>query len=195
MSDTETPFSRLAGVLNALEMPALLLPVNAENPVEMLLVSVDEPPLEAGQESHFVFQLFFAGDMVAQALNEGGALDPDDSDYVILQFIMRLPIDQTPVDLLGLYQLLSILNRMLPIGAFDLNEDNQVYLRYGLLAESKAGLTLPQVVEVLDLLRFFVLRMTPGIAALSKGEQRLEQVLPEIESRLLASAQLAPIAG
>ncbi len=195
MSDTETPFSRLAGVLNALEMPALLLPVNAENPVEMLLVSVDEPPLAEGQETRFVFQLFFAGDMVAQALNEGGAVDPDDSDSVILQFIMRLPIDQTPVDLLGLYQLLSILNRMLPIGAFDLNEDNQVYLRYGLLAESKAGLTLPQVVEVLDLLRFFVLRMTPGIAALSKGEQRLEQVLPEIESRLLASAQLAPIAG
>jgi hypothetical protein len=108
---------------------------------------------------------------------------------------MSLPIEQTPVDLLGLYQLLSILNRMLPIGAFDLNEDNQVYLRYGLLAESKAGLTLPQVVEVLDLLRFFILRMTPSIEALVTGEQTLEQVLPEIETRLLASAQLAPIAG
>ena len=195
MPDTETPFTRLAGVLNALEMPALLLPVDAENPVEMLLVSVDEPPLEAGQETRFVFQLFFAGDMVAQALNEGGAVAPDDSDSVILQFILSLPIEQTPVDLLGLYQLLSILNRMLPIGALDLNEANQVYLRYGLLAESKAGLTLPQVVEVLDLLRFFILRMTPGIEALVTGEQTLEVVLREIEERLLASAQLAPIAG
>lgn len=195
MTDTETPFARLAGVLNALGLPALLLPVEAENPVEMLLVSVDEPPLAPDQESRFVFQLFFAGDMLNQALHEGGAAAPDEADSVILQFILSLPVEQPPVDLLSLYQLLSVLNRILPVGSFELNEAQQVYLRYGLLAESKAGLTLPQVVEVLDLLRFFVLRMSPGIEALIRGEKTLEVVLPEIEQRLLESAQLAPSAG
>lgn len=195
MTDTETPFARLAGVLNALGLPALLLPVETENPVEMLLVSVDEPPLAPDQESRFVFQLFFAGDMLNQALQAGGAAAPDEADSVILQFILSLPIEQPPVDLLSLYQLLSVLNRILPIGGFELNEAQQVYLRYGLLAESKAGLTLPQVVEVLDLLRFFVLRMAPGIEALIRGEKTLEVVLPEIEQRLLESAQLTPVAG
>lgn len=191
MNNDPNVFKRLQAVLNALNMPTMHIPANAENPIEMLLISVDEAPVTEGSESQFVFQLYFAGDMLDQALQEAGATDPDDSNSVNLQFVMVLPVEDTPHDLLALHQLLSICNRILPVGFLGLNEENRVYLRYGLLAESKSGITLPQVVEIIDMLSFFVLRMSPSIGALIQEKLTLQDAISAIETSLLESAQLS----
>lgn len=187
--ETLTPFARLAGVLDRLGLPTLLIPVSVESPIEQLLVSIDEEA-PGGEDSRFVVQMFFAGDVAAAARAEAGVENEDDT--AILQFMLSLGLVCPPERQHDLYRLLSVLNRILPVGALELTEEEVVFVRYGLLAENKSQITIPQVAEVLELLGFFVPRMLPSIAALLAGEQSLDQAIEATERRLIEAAQQTP---
>ncbi|HEY9840101.1 MAG: YbjN domain-containing protein [Candidatus Sericytochromatia bacterium] len=186
--DSLTPFSRLAGVLQQLGLPAMLIPASDESPVEQLLVSIDEatPP---DQDSRYVLQMFFPSD-VAEAARLAASQPPNEDETAILQFMMSLGMQVPPDRQLEVYRLMSLFNRMLPVGAFDLTEEDVVYLRYALLADTKTDITIPQVVEVLELLGFFVPHMAPAIAAVLSGEQTREQAIEATERVLFEAARL-----
>ena len=186
--DSLTPFSRLAGVLQQLGLPARLIPASDESPVEQLLVSIDEatPP---DQDSRYVLQMFFPSD-VAEAARLAAGQPPNEDETAILQFMMSLGMQVPPDRQLEVYRLMSLFNRMLPVGAFDLTEEDVVYLRYALLADTKTDITIPQVVEVLELLGFFVPHMAPAIAAVLSGEQTREQAIEATERVLFEAARL-----
>lgn len=188
MSDTENTaalsiLGQLEQALSGLGLSTLRQPPNADHAYEQLLVSIDDPPPAPGEESTFVFQLFFASDALAAQNPEAG------EGAAILQFLLNLPLDasEDAGRLLDLYQLFSVFNRILPIGAFELSESHQAYLRYSLLAEHKAHLTVGQLVEVLEILSFFTLRMAPAMAALVYGGKSLEQAVAEAEQSLAAA--------
>ena len=186
--DSLTPFSRLAGVLQQLGLPAMLIPASDESPVEQLLVSIDEatPP---DQDSRYVLQMFFPSD-VAEAARLAAGQPPNEDETAILQFMMSLGMQVPPDRQLEVYRLMSLFNRMLPVGALDLTEEDVVYLRYALLADTKTDITIPQVVEVLELLGFFVPHMAPAIAAVLSGEQTREQAIEATERVLFEAARL-----
>ncbi|MGV3524281.1 MAG: YbjN domain-containing protein [Candidatus Sericytochromatia bacterium] len=185
---SETALARLHSVLTQLGLPTLLMPPSEESPFEQVLVAIDETPPPEGEPHRYVFQLFFAGEVLASQRAEAGVPEPDEAETAILQALINLPIHAEPEQVLPLYRLLSVFNRILPVGAFELNEDDQVYLRYGLLAERQADITLPQVVDMLEMLGFFVLRFAPAMAELVYGGASLETVLAQAERELLVSA-------
>ncbi len=187
---TETYFTRMAGVLDQLEMPTLILPVTEENQIEALLVSLDDPPPTEENPARFVAQLFFASDAVTAAYEQSGGPEPEEGETAILQFALALGLNCPETRHLDIYRLMSIYNRILPVGALDLNEENELYVRYGLLADTKNAITIPQVVEVLEIFSFFIPIMADGLEDVIAGEATLEEAIAATERELIKSAQM-----
>lgn len=184
VSQTHSPLMTLRLILQQLQIDSLLVEISEDSPFEQLLVAMDEevPP---DQEPQYALQLFFANDVLAAT--SSAPMPIADDITLILQFMLSTPYTVPAERLLETYQLLSSFNRLLPVAAFDISQESQVYLRYGLLAESKADIDWAQVVETIELLGFFINRLVPQIAQLVEGKQSLSDVLLSTEQLLVSN--------
>lgn len=189
-----TPLTRLFEFLLYLGFSAEHLPASAELRFENLLVVLDEetadmPDGDAPREARYVAQLFFTEDVLqGPELPElKGELDRSST----LQFLVNLPIYLQDLPLqrqLEAYQLLMLCSQIIPLGYFGLNQEGQVYLSYALKAESQ-DIQVPLIVEILELLSFFIHRLMPWVETLAGSETPLPELITGLEKSLALFAQ------
>lgn len=188
-----TPLNRLFEFLLYLGFSAEHLPPGPELRFENLLVVLDEetgemPDSDEAREARYVAQLFFTEDVLqGPELPElKGELDRSST----LQFLVNLPIYlQLPLQRqLEAYQLLMLCSQIIPLGYFGLNQEGQVYLSYALKAESQ-DIQVPLIVEILELLSFFIHRLMPWVEALAGSDTPLPELITGLEKSLVLFAQ------
>ena len=151
-------------------------PATAEGQHESLYIPLDVED-EAHPEREYGLEVFFIND-VLEAFGD----QEEDEDAIIAQFMLILPF-RIPVDYyLDTLRYCGVANRMLPIGAFGLSEqDGAVYLRYCLATESRA---IPQVVllEVVSAMEYSCKEYGSQFEKISKGELTVDEYLREMEA-------------
>lgn len=192
-----TPLSRLEMLLRYLDFDVHFLPKGEESPFEALLVALDEtqtqPETPATPESEhdyaYVAQIFFNEDLLqSEQLPE---IQRELEQAVTLQFLIHTSLDASalsPERLLELYRFLTTCNRVLPLGHFDLDPDQQLFLHYGLRAENR-DLPATLVVDTLENFAFFVNRMAPLVQELIATERPLAELVTALEQTLAAAVQ------
>lgn len=159
---TKSPLAALLEPLEDLEYYADLQPVEQDGLYEKLYLALDvdedRPELEYGLE------IFFINDVL-----EAFSAEDEAEDAVITQFMLVLPFRFPVESFVEVMRLCNLVNRLLPLGAFGLSEDDDaVYLRYCLATESRA--VAPEVViEVVQALEFACREYGPHFEGVALG--------------------------
>lgn len=164
---------------------ASYIPAHSEEELafDSLLVVLDDKPSE--DEMLYGLQAFFVEDMMR-------AEDPDlpeeeNPDFATLQFLLELPVDWS--DLAGerlteAYRLLSACSQKMPLGYFSL-EGGELFYTYSLLAEDQR-IPSKVLISAVDMMSFFINRMTPVFEAFVDDQLSLEAALAQLDQRILA---------
>lgn len=168
-----SPLSLLKEPLEDLEYIVLHEPVNGENLVEKLFISLEiegQP-----QRRQFVIELFFVNDVLEAFA--GPTEDEDGDETIMAQFNLVLPLS-IPAHAYGdIMRVCNVVNRMTPLGAFGLSEDDgAIYLRYSLAAESR---DLPEAIllQVVSAFEYLSLEYTPIFAAITEGRSSAQEFM------------------
>ena len=164
LTDTElTPLGSLIEPLEDLEYIATLHRVESDGLIETLHVLLDGAPDRTGLL--FNLEICIMNDLM-QAFG-----DEDEADEAIItQFMLVLPFSFTPESYLEVMRLCNIINRLLPVGAFGLSEnDGAVYLRYCLTSASRY-IDDVVIAETVQALEFACREYGPHFEKASQGE-------------------------
>lgn len=160
---TQSPLAALACPLEDLEYYVDLQRIEDNGLYEKLYLALDvndeRPELEYGLE------VFFINDVMEAFGDETGGDEP-----VIAQFMLVLPFQFPGETMLEAMRLCNYVNRLLPLGAMGVSEeDGAVYLRYCLAAESRA---VPEavVIEVVQALEFACREYGPYFERIALGQ-------------------------
>lgn len=177
---TQNPFSfeSLQTHLNNEGYNTYIMPVNSDNAVEQILVStLENTGAETPPESP-VIQIMFVNDLL-RASNMAHAVNDTD----LLQFFVSLPIQYNKDQLLEMFQLLSVFSRVVPVGAFGLDENGGAFFRYSLMTFGR-NIESKLVVEVIKMISFFINKFSNQLYSFVHGQKSLEEVLKETEKEL-----------
>ncbi|WP_038160587.1 YbjN domain-containing protein [Verrucomicrobium sp. BvORR106] len=171
---TQSPLAILAGPLEDLEYYVDLKPVQEDGLYERLYLTLDvdeeRPELEYGLEIYFINDVM-----------EAFGSDTDAEEAVVTQFMLVLPFSFLAETLLEAMRLCNYVNRLLPMGAFGVSEeDGAVFLRYCLASESRA---VPEsvVIEVVQALEFACREYGPHFEKISLGQSAVKEFLGTFE--------------
>lgn len=171
--DTMSPLEALIAPLEEFEYFADHQPVGDESLFERLYISLhvdEESPREYGVE------IFFIND-VTEAFGD----QEEEEDAIIAQFMLILPFRIRIEGYLEVMRFCNLVNRMLPIGAFGLSEqDEAVFFRYCLATESRA---IPHdvLLEVISAIEYACRVYALQFEALSIGARKYDDIVREIE--------------
>ena len=128
----------------------------------------------------FVFEIMFTTDMSVVA---DGAQDSEDVDdtfqMVMMSLQLPIPLEQQAIE--QAYRLFNILNTLLPLGTYLINEDDQsMHLKAAIPYNNQPSHAT--VMEVLDMLTAFVIQMAPIIEKVCSGAMTLEQAVAQMQA-------------
>jgi len=172
--ETKSPLQALVEPLEELEYFADYQPAGGDSVMEKLYLSLNVD--EGHPEREYGLEIFFIND-VTEAFGD----EEEEEDAIVSQFMLILPF-RIPVEAyLNVMRYCNLINRMLPVGAFGLaEEDAAVYLRYCLTTESR---TISQTVllEVVSALEFACKEYAPQFEAFCKGEKSFDDIVAQVE--------------
>ncbi|MGV3524257.1 MAG: hypothetical protein ACO1RX_08535 [Candidatus Sericytochromatia bacterium] len=181
---------RLLAALELAGFPAHLIPASRDMPFEQLLVALDE---DDEAEVQFPLYLFYQEDVLQSGEPSHSPLRAELERSATLCFVLELA-RPLPEDLLSFYRLLNQLSALLPVGTLGVIEDEAVTglgYRYTLPqseAPSEVRANTLTVVEVLDLMRFYLNRMLPRIDAWLATEIEIVDIVADVERALAAES-------
>ncbi len=167
------PLERLTQFLQSLGYEVGFLEPSDEQAFGRVIVALDEE--RSKDEYEDVVQIYFMEDILQAALPAGEQAEGPSN----LQFIMELP-----VQLGGLaaeqkseaYQLIFILNKLLPLGSLGLqNEQEGLYFKYSLLGKDQNH-QADLIGDILDMMAFYLPEFKALIQELIAGKS-LQTVL------------------
>lgn len=150
---------------------------------DSLLVVLDDEPDE--EEMQFGLQAFFVEDMMRA--EDPDLPDDENPDFSTLQFLLELPVDWSSLQgerLTEAYRLLATCSQKMPIGYFSL-EGGELFYTYSLLAEDQR-ISSKVLISAVDMMSFFINRMTPVFEAFTADNLSLDAALAQLDQRILA---------
>ena len=175
MSDeTKSPLAALIEPLEEFEYFADHQSAGDESPFERLYISLNVEDPQPDRE--YGLEIFFIND-VTEAFGDQEA----EEDAIIAQFMLILPFRIQIDAYLEVMRYCNLVNRMLPIGAFGLSEqDEAIYLRYCLATESRA---VPHdvLIEVVSAVEYACKAYASQFEALSTGTKKYDDYVREFE--------------
>jgi hypothetical protein len=179
-----TPLRLIQEVVEDLEYETEYLAPEEQIPYERLhvLLGIDRENRASKLQLHFINDV---------ALAVSGAEDLEEThDAVLLQFMLLFPgrVDAGYFGALAEY--LLQLNRILPVGAFGISQpDGTVYYQY-ILALPEREVDENVLIEVIQMIDFFVGRFRLNIDRVSRGVATAAVVLDELRGEGLAPPPL-----
>ncbi len=175
----QSPLHTLSEILSLLGFAVQFLPADTQNKLDQLFIGLDQDAQE-GRHS-YILQLFFMEDILKAMQPD---LEVEEAPRSSLQMVLKLPVAFQSLkenqELEGL-RLIILLNKLLPVGNFGLEgENNEVYFRYVLMGDSQ-NFNGRLIIEVIEQIRFFIQRMAPLFEACVQSEKTALQVLDESE--------------
>jgi hypothetical protein len=128
----------------------------------------------------FVFEVMFTADMSAVPDN---AQVQEESDNTFQMFLMslQLPIPLEQSALTQAYRLFNVLNTLLPMGTYLINEDDQsMHLKAAIPFVGEPSNAT--VMEVFDMLTAFVAQSAPIIEKVCSGAVGLEEAVAQMQA-------------
>jgi len=131
-----------------------------------------QAPDDYDPERPVVGQLLFHNDIASA---QGQEIDPD---LDTLELLITLPFEVPEHKDRDLFQLMTIFNNLVPLGAFTINTQRRVYYRYKwqIFQRDVSGLAL---LEILSQAYFFVDRLGYKFESLATGKQSLAALMQE----------------
>ncbi len=172
--DAMTKTSALSGIQTILDdedFATYLMPISEDNLFERLFIGLGQD----SQSRDLTLQIHFIND-ITNALG----VDDDAADAYILQFFLLLPFTLNKTYMSEIARVVLTLNRILPIGAFGISEDDgMAYFQYNLIcAEHKVDDKV--LVEAVSIIGFFVSEFAPRIDQVSEGKISYEALIQEL---------------
>jgi hypothetical protein len=185
MSDeTKSPLEALIEPLEEFEYFADHQPAGDESAFERLYISLNVEDPQPDRE--YGVEVFFIND-VTEAFGDREA----EEDAIIAQFMLILPFRIQIDSYLEVMRYCNLVNRMLPIGAFGLSEqDEAVFLRYCLATESRA-IASEVLIEVVSAMEYACKSYASQFEELSTGTKKYDDYAREFEQ----SGQQLPSVG
>lgn len=152
-------------------MDSQVLPKNEENAVNQLLMAVVNDPNTP------VLQMMFVDDI----FESSGAKSPVTSS--ILQFFVTIPFKIKEENILDVYKILAVLNRVVPLGHFGQTEEDGVYFRHTFLVDANK-IDLGAIEESSRMSIFFISNFYQNIIDLGSGKKNFDQTVEEITKSL-----------
>jgi hypothetical protein len=171
-------FDGLQMELNQAGYNTFILPVNADNAVEQLLVSTRENTESETQTDSPVVQLMFVNDLLTASKIPAPGNETD-----ILQFFVSLPLQVDKSKMPDMYKLLSMFSRLVPLGAFGIEEDGGAFYRYSLMSLNR-NLENKLVVETVKMISFFMNKFSVQLNDFVQGKKSLPDILNETEKEM-----------
>jgi hypothetical protein len=167
------------------DFDATYIPANAEEELafDSLLIILDEEPGE--EDMRYGLQAFFVEDMMRA--EDPDLPDEENPDFATLQFLLELPVDWSSFEgerLTEGYRLLGACSQKIPIGYFSL-EGGEVFYTCSLLSEDQRVPT-KVLISAVDMMGFFINRMTPIFEEFASENLTLETALERLDQRILA---------
>jgi hypothetical protein len=142
----KSPLARLMEPLEELEYYADHLAITEDGMYERLQLRLEVD--ESRPELEYSVEIYYINDVM-----EALGAEMEGEDAILTQFMLVLPF-RFPIEaFIEAMRLCNIVNRLLPMGAFGLSEqDDAVYLRYVLATETRAipGDVLIEVVQAFE---------------------------------------------
>jgi hypothetical protein len=127
-----------------------------------------------------VFEIMFTADMTAVA---DGAPEADDVDDAFQMFLisLQLPIALEQAAFAQAYRLFNVLNTLLPLGTYLINEDGpSMHLKAAVPCMGEPSNAA--AMEVLDMLTSFVTQTAPIIEKVCSGAVALEEAVAQMQA-------------
>ena len=132
------------------------------------------------RERPFVFEVMFTADMTVVT---DDPQDPTDVDSTLQMLLMslQLPIPLNQSALPQAYRLFNVLNTLLPMGTYLINEDAySMHVKAAVPCMGKPANAT--VMEVLDMLTALVVQMTPVIEKVCSGGMAVEEAVAQMQA-------------
>lgn len=131
----------------------------------------------------FVFEVMFTADISAvpdEAQFQGEA----DNTFQMFLMSLQLPIPLEQPALAQAYRLFNMLNTLLPMGTYLINEDNQsMHLKAAITCMGEPSNAA--VMEVFDMLTAFVIQSSPTIEKVCSGALTLEEAIAQMQAEFV----------
>ncbi len=163
-------FQRLQMLMDYLDMSSEYLSVSQKNDIERIHITLSDA--ENKEIFPIVVKVMFLNDL-NKALNKKMA-DGSPNTRDLLEFYIDYPVIIDEENVLSINVLLMKFNSLLPIGAFCVNEKNNVYFRYVLVTEQR-DVTPTVFVEIVDMITFYLDIFGEEIISFYEKKQSLEQ--------------------
>lgn len=184
ITETRSNLARLAEILNSVGMPAEHAPASDEVPFEVLWVALDDPT--GTREVHYPVKLFFVEDLL-QPDTPDPDFEAERTRTATLQIYFEQPIALSADKLLDTYRLVTIFGRLIPVGGslglLETADGADVYYSYSLPTEQR-GFNAGWVIEMLEMLQFYLTGFIPHLHAFQTNDQSLEAVAAAIQAEL-----------
>ena len=170
----KTPLAALVEPLAELEYYADHQPAGEDSIYEKLSVTLNVE--EEHPEREYSLEIFFIND-VTEAFGD----DDEEDDAVITQLMLVLPFRISTEAYLDVMRYSQLVNRLIPVGAFGLSEDDgAVYLRHCLATESRA---IPRdiLIEVVTALEYACREYAPQFETISSRRKTYDDIVREFE--------------
>lgn len=179
-----SPLEALVGPLEELEYFSELQRAGDDGAYERLHISLN--PDELHPDRIHSLEVFFLND-VAEAFGD----EEEEEDAVIAQFMLLLPVKFPLESYLHVMRYCNLVNRLLPVGAFGLSEqDGAVYLRHCLATESR-NIPPDLMIEVVRALEYACRQYGPHFESVGSGAKTYDDLVLEFET----SGQQIPSVG
>lgn len=128
----------------------------------------------------FVFEIMYTQDM--SVLTEGMADQQDAEDaFEMVLMSLQLPIPLEPQAITQAYRLFNVLNTLMPMGTYLINEDAySMHVKAAVPCMGKPANAT--VMEVLDMLTALVVQMTPVIEKVCSGGMAVEEAVAQMQA-------------
>jgi hypothetical protein len=127
----------------------------------------------------FVFEVMFTADMSAVP-DEAQAQGEADNTFQMFLMSLQLPIPLEQSALAQAYRLFNMLNTLLPMGTYLINEDDQsIHLKAAITCMGDPSNAA--VMEVFDMLTAFVMQSSPIIEKVCSGTLSMEEAIAQMQ--------------
>ena len=127
----------------------------------------------------FVFEVMFTADMSAVP-DEAQVQGEADSTFQMFLMSLQLPIPLEQSALAQAYRLFNMLNTLLPMGTYLINEDDQsMHLKAAITCMGDPSNAA--VMEVFDMLTAFVMQSSPIIEKVCSGTLSMEEAIAQMQ--------------
>ncbi|GAB4276756.1 MAG TPA: hypothetical protein DIU37_02630 [Opitutae bacterium] len=180
---SQSPLAVIEQTLKEEKFATRLLEKDNERPFDLLFAGIGEDEKKRG----YTVQLHFVND-VTNAV--GGADEPEDA--YLLQFFLVFPYLIEASKKAEVARAMLAINRILPIGAFGMSEqEGTPYYQYNLACADRSvdGTVL---LEILSIMGFFTSEFSPKFEAISEGTDTFDSLIEALSKGGIVFPPITP---